>query len=404
MLSEDEKLSYFTNLITSMDEVQRRRAAGLRALEYGWGGISYISKITGMSRSTIRKGIKEIKSGKLERPARLRKKGGGRKKIKDKNPQVMKDLETIMEDITGGNPMSAVKWTSKSTYKIAEKLTAKGHKISEDTVGRLLKENNYSLQSNKKRNEGKSKPERDAQFRYINKLTKGFMKRKQPIISVDAKKKELVGNFKNPGQTWRKKGEPEEVNIYDFPQLAEGKAIPYGAYDIALNKGFVNVGITSDTAEFAVESIRQWWKQLGQKHYSKAKEILICADSGGSNGYRNRGWKYFLHIFAKEIGLTITVCHFPPATSKWNKIEHRLFSFISKNWKGKPLITYQVIINFIKHTTTKTGLEVFARLDRRKYKKGRKFSDDEMAKIKLEKHSFHPQWNYTIYPKEVRIG
>ena len=385
-------------VLEGCNEVQRRRMAGVKALQMGWGGISHVCKLANMSPNTIRKGISELKSGRLLKSERLRRKGAGRKMLKDKTPQLKKDLDGIMSDTTAGDPMRLLKWTHKSTYAIAEALKEKGHFISEDTVGRMLKKEKYSLQANKKRYEGKSHPDRNAQFHYINRLAKKFVDEKQPVISVDTKKKELVGNFKNSGKTWRKKGNPEEVNFYDFPNLAEGKVVPYGTYDINLNKGFVNVGITSDTSEFAVESIRQWWKQLGKKHYPKAKELLITADSGGSNGYRNRGWKYFLNEFAKEAGFKITVLHFPPATSKWNKIEHRLFSFISMNWKGKPLINYQVIINFIKNTTTKNGLEVFARLDKKKYKTGKKFSDKEMAKIKLEYHHFHPEWNYTIRP------
>ena len=257
----------------------------------------------------------------------------------------------------------------------------------------------YSLQQNKKTFEGSTHPERDAQFHYINNTVGAFMKNKQPVISVDTKKKELVGNFKNTGQIWTKKGQAEHVNAYDFPSFAKGKAVPYGAYDITLNKGFVNVGISYDTAEFAVESIRQWWKQLGKKHYPKAKELLITADSGGSNGSRNRGWKLYLHKLAKETKLKITVLHFPPATSKWNKIEHRMFSFISQNWKGKPLTDYQVIINFIKNTKTEKGLEIFARLDKNEYEKGKKFTDEDMKEIMILPHETHPGWNYTILPK-----
>lgn len=392
-------LDEWVQLLKSMDEVQKRRTAGFKALEIGWGGILYMSKITGMSRDTIKKGVNEIKSGKLEKPVRLRKKGGGRKKIKNKNPRLRKAFEEIMSDNTAGDPMGLLKWIHKSTYAIAGFLKTKGHSISKDTVRRMLKDEHYSLQSNRKTLEGKSVDDRDAQFHYINDTAKEFIKKKQPVISVDTKKKELVGNFKNQGKTWRKKGNPEKVNVYDFPRFSKGKVIPYGTYDIALNKGFVNVGITSDTSEFAVESIRQWWKQLGKKHYPKTKEILITADSGGSNGYRNRGWKYFLNKLAKETKLNITVLHFPPATSKWNKIEHRLFSFISTNWKGKPLINYQVIINFIKNTTTKTGLKVYARLDTKKYEKGKKFPDQEMEKIKIKHHLVHPEWNYTIFNK-----
>ena len=398
MIKEDSDKLWLDTL-KGCNEVQRRRLAGVKAIEIGWGGISKVCEITGMSSHTVQKGIKEIRANKRETSLRLRKKGGGRKKLKEKYPNLKNDLDDFMKDITAGDPTSTLKWTHKSTYSIADYLNSKGYKVSEDTVGRMLKEEKYSLQSNSKVYEGKSHDDRDEQFHYINKVVAKFLKKRQPVISVDTKKKELVGNFKNQGRTWRKKREPEKVNVYDFPNLSDGKAVPYGAYDIGLNKGFVNVGVSSDTSEFAVESIRQWWKQLGKKHYPKAKELLITADSGGSNGYKNRGWKYFLNEFAKETGFKITVLHFPPATSKWNKVEHRLFSFISMNWKGKPLTSFQVIITFIKNTTTKNGLEVFARLDKKKYKIGRKFSDKEMEEINLEYHELFPMWNYTISPK-----
>lgn len=394
----DNQTVYFISLINSMDEVQRRRTAGLKAIELGWGGISKVGKLTSMSRTTISKGIAEIKSGKLERPERLRRLGGGRKRLEEKYPGFLKTLNKIMEEDTAGDPMNFLKWTNKSTIRLAEELTRNGYNISDESVRRKLREQGYSLQSNRKNKDRISPPERDAQFRYINKMANEFVKEKEPVISVDTKKKELVGNFKNPGKTWRKKGQPEEVNIHDFTQLGKGKAVPYGAYDIALNKGFVNVGISSDTAEFAVESIRQWWKQLGQRHYPKAMRLLICADSGGSNGNRNRGWKYFLHKLATEIGLEITVCHYPPGTSKWNKIEHKLFSFISMNWKGRPLINYEVVISLIRNTKTQKGLEIFARLDRKRYKKGRKFSDKDMEMIPIARHRTHPLWNYSILP------
>lgn len=396
----DNQTIYFVSLINSMDEVQRRRTAGLKALELGWGGISKVSKLTSMSRTTISKGIAEIKSGKLERPERLRRPGGGRKRLEEKYPGFLKTLNKIMEENTAGDPMNFLKWTNKSTIRLAEELTGNGYNISDESVRRKLREQGYSLQSNRKNKDRASPPERDAQFRYINKMANEFVKEKQPVISVDTKKKELVGSFKNPGKTWRKKGQPEEVNIHDFPQLGRGKVIPYGTYDIAMDKGFVNVGISSDTAEFAVESIRQWWKQLGRGHYPKAMRLLICADSGGSNGNRNRGWKYFLHKLASEIGLEITVCHYPPGTSKWNKIEHRLFSFISMNWRGRPLINYEVVISLICNTKTQRGLEIFARLDRKKYRKGRKFSDKDMEMIPIARHRTHPSWNYSIAPIE----
>lgn len=386
-------------ILGQLNESQARWFVAKEATAYGRGGIKLMNEITGMSRTTIIKGMKELKKESLGFEGRVRKPGGGRKQLEEKDPALTKALNEIMEDNTAGDPMSFLKWANKSLIRIERELKKRNHIISYQTIRRRLKKMGYSLQANKKTYEGSSSAERDAQFHYINTMAKDFITKKQPVISVDTKKRELVGNFKNQGKTWRKKGQPEEVNVYDFPNLAKGKAIPYGTYDIALDNGFVNIGITSDTAEFAVESIRQWWKQLGKKHYPKAKEILICADCGGSNGNRNRGWKYFLNEFAKETGFSVTVLHFPPATSKWNKIEHRMFSFISKNWKGKPLISYQVIINFIKNTTTKTGLKVYARLDRKRYKKGRKFSDKEMAKIKMEYHSSHPSWNYTIFPK-----
>ena len=380
------------------NEVQRRRLAGVKAIEIGWGGVSYVCKLANMSPNTVKKGMHEVKSDRFGKYERLRKIGGGRKKIMNNDPKLKKDFENIMEDSTGGNPMKSIKWTHKSTYSIAKSLKSKGHFISEDTIGRMLKKEKYSLQVNKKMYEGKSHPDRDEQFCYINDQVDLFLDKRQPVISVDTKKKELVGNFKNSGRIWTKEGQAKHVNAYDFPSFAKGKVVPYGAYDINLNKGFVNVGISSDTSEFAVESIRQWWKQLGKKHYPKAKKLLITADSGGSNGYRNRGWKYFLNQFAKETGFEITILHFPPATSKWNKIEHRMFSFISMNWKGEPLTDYEVIINFIKNTTTEKGLEIFARLDKKKYEKGKKFSDEEIEKIKIRYHNSHPEWNYTISP------
>lgn len=384
------------NTLLGCNEVQRRRLAGVKAIEIGWGGLAHVCKITGMSHHTVIKGMKEVKNKKRETNTRIRKEGAGRKKLKEEYPGIKREIDNIMKDNTAGDPMSKLKWTNKSTYSIADFLKLKGHNISEVTVGRILKEENYSLQSNKKMYEGKSHDDRNEQFQYINQQVNIFLNKKQPVISVDTKKKELVGNFKNKGQIWTKKGQAEHVNAYDYPSFAKGKVVPYGAYDINLNKGFVNVGISSDTSEFAVESIRQWWKQLGKKHYPKAKELLITADSGGSNGYRNRGWKYFLNQFAKETGFKITVLHFPPATSKWNKIEHRMFSFISMKWKGEPLTDYEVIINFIKNTTTEKGLEIYARLDKNKYEKGKKFSDEEMEKIKIEYHDLFPLWNYSI--------
>lgn len=387
------------NILNRLDESQSRWYIAREAITFGRGGIKQMNEITGMSRTTIIKGVKELNKGQLGFDERIRKEGGGRKKLEEKDSQLENSLRNSMEEDTAGNPMNYLKWTNKSLHKIEKELKGRGHTISYRTIGRRLKKMGYSLQQNKKTFEGSTHPERDAQFHYINDTVGSFMKNKQPVISVDTKKKELVGNFKNTGQIWTKKGQAEHVNAYDFPSFAKGKAVPYGAYDITLNKGFVNVGISYDTAEFAVESIRQWWKQLGKKHYPKAKELLITADSGGSNGSRNRGWKFYLHKLAKETKLKITVLHFPPATSKWNKIEHRMFSFISQNWKGKPLTDYQVIINFIKNTKTEKGLEIFARLDKNEYEKGKKFTDEDMKKIMILPHEIHPGWNYTILPK-----
>ncbi len=389
-----QKLKY----LSSLNEVDSRNYLGLWAIEEGWGGISKINKLTGRAMDTIRKGIKEIKSGKniKSEMGRLRKEGGGRKKIADKNPEVKKEIENILEENTAGDPMSKLKWTNKSTYTIAEELKNKNKNISEDSVGRIIKQLGYSLQANIKSKESGSSEERDSQFRYINEIVKIFAKKNIPVISVDAKKKELVGNFKNSGRKWMKKGKAEIVNVYDFWFLAKGKAIPYGIYDINMNNGFVNVGIDHNTSEFAVESIRQWWNNIGKKNYLHTKELLICADGGGSNASRSRLWKFYLQKFANKTGLKITVCHFPPGTSKWNKIEHKMFSFISMNWRGKPLINYEIIINLIEGTKTKKGLKIKAKMDKKIYELKQKVSDKEFEKINFERHKVNPQWNYTL--------
>lgn len=400
----DTQIKYapWLKALSAADKVQARRFAAARALELGWGGVSTVERLTGMSHTTIRKGIRELQSGeKLEPPERLRKPGGGRKKVEIKDPKLVDALERIMDENTAGDPMSFLKWTNKSTYKIAEELKLKGHRINPDTVGRLLKERDYSLQANVKTKEAGSGPERDAQFRFINEQVKKFMIRGDPVISVDTKKKERVGEFKNPGRTWRKKGQPKEVNVYDFPSLGIGTAIPYGTYDVKRNEGLVNVGVSRDTSEFAVESIRQWWHRFGQHHYPNAKELLICADGGGSNGSRNKGWKFFLQELADQIRLLITVCHYPPGTSKWNKIEHSMFSFISMNWRGQPLVSYETVIKLISATTTSKGLTVAARLDEREYEGGIKFSDEDMAQLQVQPHSLYPKWNYSISPRDA---
>lgn len=355
-----------------------------------------VCKLTKMSPHTVIKGIHEVKEKKKAPINRLRKKGGGRKKIIEKDPRIKDEILKILEENTAGDPMSSLKWTNKSTYAVADELHSQHHIISTDTVGRLIKQFEYTLQSNRKSKEGGSIPERDSQFRYINKTAKSCFKQKIPVISVDTKKKELVGNFKNAGRRWIEKGKAEVVNVYDFAKLAIGKAIPYGIYEIPSNKGFVNVGISHDTSEFSVESIRSWWENIGVKNYPDAKELFICADSGGSNASRSRLWKYYLYEFAKQKKLRIIVCHYPPGTSKWNKIEHRMFSFISMNWKGKPLRTYEIILNLIQNTTTKTGLKIDAKIDKRTYETGKKITKEEFGKIVMTRHQTNPNWNYTL--------
>ncbi len=399
-MENDKPLATWLKVLEGADEIQARRVAAAMALEIGWGGISVIEKLTGMSHKTIKKGIEELENvEKLEQPKRLRKKGGGRKKIEITDPVIIQEIEKIMDENTAGDPMNLLKWTNKSTYTIAKELKNKGHTIDPDTVGRILKERDYSLQVNVKTKEGGSVQERDSQFRYINEQVKLFMNNCDPVISVDTKKKERVGEFKNPGSTWRKKGQPKEANVYDFPSLGLGTAIPYGIYDIKRNEGLVNVGISHDTSEFAVQSIRQWWTMFGKYNYPAAKGLLICFDGGGSNGVRNKGWKFFLQELTNQIGIPITICHYPPGTSKWNKIEHYMFSFISMNWKGQPLVCYETIINLISGTKTNKGLKIDASLDERTYEKGFKVSDEEIISLKIQPHSLHPKWNYSISPQ-----
>ena len=387
MQKEAEMIRKKLMYLTTLNEFDARHYLAIWAMEEGWGGIRKVCRLTGKSVNTVRKGIYEIETKEnfyLKESGRLRKKGGGRKKIIDKNPNVKKEIENILEDNTAGDPMSKLKWTNKSTYMISDELKNKNQNASEVTVGRIIKQLGYSLQVNIKSKESGSSEERDSQFRYINETVKIFAKKNIPVISVDAKKKELVGNFKNSGRRWMKKGKAEIVNVYDFWFLAKGKAIPYGIYDINMNKGFVNVGIDHNTSEFAVESIRQWWNKIGKKNYPNAKELLICADGGGSNASRSRLWKFYLQKFVNKTGLKITVCHFPPGTSKWNKIEHKMFSFISMNWRGKPLINYEIIINLIEGTKTKKGLKIKAKMDKKIYELKQKVSNKEFKKLILK--------------------
>ncbi len=387
-------------LLPELDERQRRLLVGAEAQCIGYGGIEIISEITGITHPTIRRGINEISYGG-KNSKRIRKEGGGRKRATKINPNLISIIQDIIEPETRGDPESPLRWTCKSVRNIMDALKKKKCIISHQTVASILHELEYSLQGNKKTKEGAGHPDRNSQFLYINKIAKDFIIKKDPVISVDTKKKELVGNYKNQGKEWKPKGKPQEVNGHDFPDEDVSKAVPYGVYDIANNKGWVNVGITSDTAEFAVESIGQWWKNMGKKRYPRSRSLLIFADSGGSNGYRSRLWKKEIQKFADNENFQITVCHFPPGTSKWNKIEHKLFSFITMNWRGKPLLTYQTIINLIASTTTKTGLTVKVRLDKRDYKKGIEVSKKEMDSINIIKHHFHGEWNYTIKSRNI---
>ncbi len=389
-------------LLNTLDEAQKRWLVGREAMLLGHGGVKRMCEVSGLSKPTVIKGVKELRGKQALRPegGRIRQAGGGRKPIEERDPQMIQLLGRIMEETTAGDPMSLLRWTSKSSYQIRDELRRRGHPVSEDTVQRRLKEMDYTLQANVKTKEGSAPPERDQQFRYINRLAQEYVARKEPVISVDAKKRERVGAFKNAGRKWRPKGQPLEVNVYDFPHLGVGTATLYGAFDEQTNQGMVNVGMSHDTSEYAVESIRQWWRRVGRRQYSQARRLLICADGGGSNGSRNRAWKYFLQQLSNECGLEITVCHYPPGTSKWNKIEHRLFSFISINWKGEPLVSFETVIHLISATTTRTGLKIKARLDKRIYATGIEIAEKEMEKLNLRLHTKNPQWNYSLSPTQ----
>src|SRR5574341_301886 len=389
-------------VLSTLNEAQARWYVAREAICRGRGGLKTMHSITGMSRPTILKGIRELRQQKLlDVTERIRRPGGGRKRLEDSDPRFARALEKLMDENTAGDPMSLLRWTNKSTTRIAEELTRQGHPASDDTVRRRLLEMDYSLQTNVKTKEGSSPADRDEQFRYINSQVRKFLARGEPVLSVDTKKKERVGEFKNPGRTWRPKGKPQEVNVYDYPDLGVGTAIPYGAYDVHRNQGFVNVGMTHDTAEFAVESLRRWWRLFGHRHYPATRALLLCADGGGSHGSRNRAWKYYLQQFSDHLGIEVTVCHYPPGASKWNKIEHRMFSFISLHWKGQPLVSYETVVNLIGATRTKTGLRVKATLDPRVYEAGVRISDEEMERINLRLHRVHPKWNYTISPRRL---
>lgn len=387
----------FEVLFPHLDERQRRLLMGAEARALGHGGIRLVARAAGVREGTVSAGVAELESGQAPL-GRVRRPGGGRKRLDELDPGLLPALLELVEPDVRGDPMSPLRWTTMSTRALAAELTARGHRISAPSVGALLHAEGFSLQGNAKVLEGAQHPDRDAQFRYINEQVKGHQCDKEPVVSVDAKKKEIIGEFKNAGREWRPKGRPVEVSTHDFPDEELGKAVPYGIYDLAANTGWVNVGCDHDTAAFAVESIRRWWNGQGRLDYPGATRLLVTADAGGSNGYRTRAWKSELAALAAETGLQITVCHMPPGTSKWNKIEHRLFSHITMNWRGRPLTSHEVIVNSIAATTTRTGLSVHAELDPSSYPTGVRVSDAELDAVPVTGHAFHGEWNYTVHP------
>lgn len=397
-MRENEVQKRYSGIQNHLNEKERRLWCGNEAVAIGRGGISIVARATGVSRTTVSEGAKEIQNKKILPEKGIRREGGGRKKITAKDTTLEKDMKDIVESSTRGDSESPLLWCSKSVRNIADELNTERHRLSYRSVARELSEMGYSLQSNQKKNEGGNHPDRDGQFLFINEKTKDFQKRNQPVISVDTKKKENIGNFKNNGREYYKKGEAPEVNVYDFIDKEKGKVSPYGVYDLDKNKGWVSVGISADTARFAVNSIRSWWYKMGKEAYPDATELYINADGGGSNGWRNRLWKVELQQLADELNMTIHISHFPPGTSKWNKIEHRMFCFISKNWRGRPLVDRATVVNLIGNTTTKEGLTIQAKLDENIYEKGIKISDKELAKVNLHKEEFHGEWNYSILP------
>jgi len=394
--------SRYRSLSVLMDERMRRQWAAAESRAYGWGGVRAVGSVIGMSPNTIRKGLEELavrdENPQAQVEPGLRRAGAGRKRHTETDPQLLQALESLVEPTTRGDPESPLRWTLKSTTELAQELTRQKHPVSPRTVGRLLNDLEYSLQGNRKTLEGSAHPDRNAQFEYINASVKRFQQRGQPVISVDTKKKELVGAFKNGGREWQPKGEPEKVKVHDFLDAELGKAIPYGVYDISENQGWVSVGIDHDTARFAAEAIARWWKKMGSKRYGDAKELLITADGGGSNGSRCRLWKVALQELATKLEMPVHVRHLPPGTSKWNKIEHRMFSHITRNWRGRPLVSHEVIINLIANTTTKTGLKIRAGLDTANYPTGITVTDEELAALNLKRANFHGEWNYKLLP------
>ncbi len=393
----------YRSLEPELDERRRRQWAAVEAKDLGWGGVTAVAQASGLSRTTITVGRDELALPAKQRAAeasRVRHPGGGRRPLTETGPGLLESLEALIEPTTRGDPESPLRWTCKSIRRLAYELTRENHPVGAVTVAKLLRQAGYSLQANRKTREGASHPDRNAQFEYINASVQRFLKRSQPAISVDTKKKELVGDFKNAGREWYPEGEPEEVRVHDFLIKTLGKVIPYGVYDMLHNQGWVNVGIDHDTAQFAANSIRRWWSEMGQQRFPKAKDLLITADGGGSNSHRSRLWKVSLQELADELGLRLFVCHFPPGTSKWNKIEHRLFSFITQNWRGKPLVNHNTIVNLIAGTTTRTGLIVKAALDTNHYETKIKVPDEQLSQLRLKRHGFHGDWNYTLSPRK----
>jgi Rhodopirellula transposase DDE domain len=398
MIDSDAIRERFTSLSPHLDERGRRLFAATEANSAGYGGIAAVTRITGIAASTIGRGLDELAQNVGLETGRLRRPGGGRKPLVAKDPGLLPALLALVEPTARGDPMSALRWTCRSLRRLAAELTALGHPVSHTVVGELLTQQKFSLQANRKTREGGDHPDRDAQFLHIDQSVADALAAKQPVISVDTKKKELVGDFKNAGREWRPKGRPEEVRVHDFLIKELGRAVPYGIYDLAANAGWVSVGMDNDTAAFSVQTIRRWWSSVGQVRYPDAKSLVITADGGGSNGSRVRLWKRELHRLASEIGIDIMVHHLPPGTSKWNKIEHRLFSYISQNWRAKPLVSYRVIVDLIGATTTNSGLEVYCELDTNAYPKGIAVSDEEFDAINMTRAEFHGEWNYTIHP------
>jgi hypothetical protein len=389
-------------LLPEMDERMRRQWAAAEARRLGYGGVTAVSRAIGLSRTTIAAGLAELDlpAWRRSREAmRVRRPGGGRHPLTESDPQLLGALESLIEPVTRGDPESPLRWTCKSTRRLAEELTRMGHPVGRETIATLLHEAGYSLQADCKTREGSCHPDRDAQFRYIDRMVRKRMRKEQPAVSVDTKKKELVGDFKNNGREWHLKGQPPQVRVHDFQDKTLGKVIPYGVYDILNDQGYVSVGTDHDTAQFAAHSIRTWWTQMGCRQFRQADELLITADGGGSNGSRCRLWKLCLQQLADELRIGLVVCHFPPGTSKWNKIEHRLFSFITQNWRGRPLDSRETVVNLIANTTTRTGLFVKAALDTNHYETAIKVSDAELARLRMSRHSFHGDWNYTIKPR-----